>query len=643
MPNRTIRVGRQYRDVAIRAADIDEEKRTVELSFSSEEPVERWFGIEVLDHKRNAVNLERLKDKGPLLLDHSTRDHVGVIERAWLDNKRGMARVRFSKSARGEEVFQDIQDGIRSHVSVGYQVHELTRVEGKNEGPDQYRVTSWEPLEISIVSVPADPSVGIGRSAGGEERDVTIIEEKDDDMPEKTKEQNQSRTDPGTVPATPVQPAGMSADERSAELKRLREEDGNRVREIRAIGAQWDMRDAADKAVADDVPVDRFRAEVMGKLADQAKPLDLREADGGIGIGLSEREASQFSFLRAIRASMEQDWSGAGFEREVSQAAAKLYSKDQRSNGFVVPPDVMLAKRVMTTGVPADGGNLVGTDHLAGSFIELLRNRMMVRMLGATVLDGLIGNVDIPKQTGSATMAWAAEDVAAAESAPTVGQVPLGPKTATVWTDMSRRLLMQSSPSVEQMVRNDLAASIGLGLDLAAINGSGAGSEPTGILQTAGIGAVALGANGAAPTWADIVALESEVAIDNADIGNLAYLTNAAARGKLKTTPKEAGQAIYVWGDGNEPGFGMMNGYRAGASNQVPSTLTKGTSVGVCSAILYGNWADLIIGMWGALDVLVDPYTKSTTGAVRIVNHQDVDIAVRHAESFAAITDALTA
>jgi HK97 family phage major capsid protein len=215
----------------------------------------------------------------------------------------------------------------------------------------------------------------------------------------------------------------------------------------------------------------------------------------------------------------------------------------------------------------------------------------------------------------------------------------MNPKTVGAFTDISRKLMLQSSIDVEAFVRNDLATVLALAIDLAAINGSGSNNQPTGILATSGIGSVAGGTNGGAPTLANMIDLETAVSVANADVGSLAYLTNAKVRGKLKQTFKNATYGdVPVWGDGN-----MVNGYNAAVSNQVPSNLTKGTASGVCSAVLFGNFADLIIGQWGALDLMVDPYSNSTSGTVRVVALQDVDVAVRHAESFAAMKDALTA
>jgi len=352
-------------------------------------------------------------------------------------------------------------------------------------------------------------------------------------------------------------------------------------------------------------------------------------------IGMGENDLRKYSLLRAIRAATIGDWRGAELEREASEAVAKQLNRDPR--GFFVPQD-WLEHRDLVKGTPAQGGYLVSTELLTQSFIELLRNKMMVQRAGATVLGGLVGDIAIPRQTGGATAYWVAENGAPTESQQAVDQVALSPKTVGAYTDISRKLLKQSSIDVEAFVRRDLATVLALAIDYAALHGSGSNNQPTGIASTSGIGSVAGGANGAAPTWAHIVQLETEVAIDNADIGALAYMTNAKVRGKLKQTEKASGTAQFVWTDGNAP----LNGYPAYVTNQVRSDLTKGTSDGICSAIFFGNWNDLLIGMWGALDILVDPYSNSTSGTVRVVAFQDVDIAVRHPESFAAMLDALT-
>ena len=373
------------------------------------------------------------------------------------------------------------------------------------------------------------------------------------------------------------------------------------------------------------------------ELRDLRKKEDRQSDPGHRGdpaIGMTDKELQNYSLVRAINAAITGDWRKAGLELEASQAVAKRLGREPQ--GFFVPYDWQ--QRDLTKGTAGAGGYTVSTDLLATSFIDLLRNKQVLSQAGATILSGLVGDVKIPRQTGGATAYWVDESGAPTESQQTVDQVSLTPKTLGVFTDISRKLLLQSSIDVEGMVRTDLATVIALAIDLAGLHGTGADNQPTGIAATTGIGSVAGGANGLAPTWAHIVGLETEVATDNADIGRLGYVTNAKVRGKLKVTDMGTDTGRMVWADNKTP----VNGYSAHVSNQVSSALTKGDSTGVCSAIFFGNWADLIIGMWGVLDILVDPYTGGTSGTVRVIALQDVDVAVRHAQSFAAMLDALT-
>jgi HK97 family phage major capsid protein len=305
---------------------------------------------------------------------------------------------------------------------------------------------------------------------------------------------------------------------------------------------------------------------------------------------------------------------------------------------------MMMAQRALVVGTPTAGGNFVATDLLGASFIDLLRNAMVLDRLGITWLRDLNGNIAIPSQSGAATGYWVAENGAPTESQQTVGQVTLTPKTVGAFTDFSRRLLLQSSLDVEAFVRADLAATLGQMLQAAAINGSGASNQPTGILNASGIGAVVGGTNGIAPTYDHMVDLESAVANVNADMGNLAFLTNTKVRGKLRKTQEFAStNGKPVWTSSGQAGVGDVLGYQALTSNSVPSNLDKGTSVGVASAAIFGNWSELIIGMWGGLDIMLDPYTGATSGTKRVVALQDVDVALRRAASFAVFKDILTA
>jgi len=438
-------------------------------------------------------------------------------------------------------------------------------------------------------------------------------------------------------------------------LKRLR---GGSLAEARALldtaeGETRDLNEDEQKRYDDalsqaDVLEKRIeRAEALGgKDARYASPGPVTKPNpnDGASIGMSNAEVDRYSIVRAIRAAASGDWREAGLEREASEEVAKRLGRSPQ--GFFLPGDFRegrgVERRDLVKGTSGAGGYTVGTDLLGASFIEMLRNASMVRQAGATIMAGLVGDIAIPRQSGGGTAYWVAESGAPTESQQAFEQVALTPKACAAFSDISRKLLQQSSIDVEALVLRDLAATLAQALDLAALHGLGSANQPTGLDHTTGIGSVAGGADGLAPTLAHLIALETEVAQDNADIGRMAYMTNTKVRGKLKSTLITATYGDFmVWREGATP----LNGYAAFVTNQVSHTLTKGSGsgVGVCSAIFFGNWGDLLIGLWGGLDILVDPYTASTTGTVRVVAFQDCDIAVRHPESFAAMLDALTA
>lgn len=422
--------------------------------------------------------------------------------------------------------------------------------------------------------------------------------------------------------------------------------------------AEWDQLSEACESLSQQIT----RAERLEEL-NHVDPSELRaggsEDGSAADIGMSAEEIRRFSLVRLMRAlANPQDraaQSAAGLELEASAAAQRHLGRDGAEvRGATIPADVLRARfggetrghlaelgmgggreqRDLLVGTANLGGNTVATDLLGASFIEVLRNRLSVMASGAQMLTGLQGNIAIPRQTGAASVFWVTEGNPPTESQQAFDQVAMAPKTAGAFVDVSRRMMLQSSLDVEAFVRNDLATIIALAIDLGALNGTGTGGQPRGVLQTAGINSVAIGTNGGAPTWDHIVDLETEVYVDNADAGSMTYLTNARMRGRLKKTPELGNTAaLPIWRGGE------VNGYRALASNQVPGNLTKGTGTNL-SAILFGNFADLLIGMWGGLDLMVDPFTSSTTGTVRFIALQDVDVALRRLESFAAITDA---
>ena len=608
------------------------------IAFSSEFPVKRWFGTEVLDHGPKSVRLSRLRNGAALLLNHDYAalwggEHIGVHESATIDkDKVGRAVVRFSRSARGQEIFDDVVDGIRRHVSTGYIVHkqEVDAVDD-NGRPTAFRVTDWEPLENSIVSIPADPTVGVGRDFSLES-DIQPTQE-DFTMPETRKE---TRAEASVSAAAPV-----SAEASAAELTIARNAaiDAERVRiaDILETGKRFDAADLAAAAVRDGMSVDNFNKSVLEKISNVRVTPAIEMPE----IGLDDREKKRYSICRAILAAAGGTWEKAGFERECSVAVAQKLKRDP--TGFFLPWEIMVEPRATRLlDKTTEGADLIATDLQTGNIIEFLRNRLVVAAAGARVLTGLVGDVAIPRHSGGASAFWVAEAVNVAESTPTFDQVALTPKTVGTFIEMTRKLLLQSSLDVENFVRMDIIESLAIELDLVALIGSGAGAVPEGIASVTGIGDVDFGSpDGGAPTWANIVALESDVAAANADVATLAYIVNAVTRGKLKTTEKATGTAKFLW-DTEAGAATPVNGYPTFVTNILRSNLVKGSSGATLSEIIFGNFADLMVALWTGTDVIVNPFAKDIQGTLRITVLQDADIGVRHPASFSYTDEVVT-
>lgn len=576
----------EKRAMHMEAKVIDEEARTAQIAVSSELPVERSFGKEILMHNAEAIDMAFLASgRAPLLLDHDMERQIGVIESVSLsDDRKLRAKVRFGRSALAQEVFQDVVDGIRSNISVGYRVNEMARDDKQR---DVYRVRSWSPLEVSVVSIPADPSVGVGRSAAAPEPKPTV-------EPSIRKEDTMSEE--------------VNMDAVRAEAAK---EAARNASEIIALGARHNKRDLAEAAIGAGKSVEQFRGELLDVIGND-KPLDNTD------IGMTRQEKKDFRIVRAIASLANPNdrrlREAAAFEFEVSEAAAQKYGRT--AQGIMLPTDIMSNwKRDLNT---SDDNELVATDLLSGEFVDVLRNASSVMAAGARMLTGLNGNVSIPTKSAASAGGWiASEGGASSESEPTFGAISLTPKTVGAFTDMTRQMILQSSLDVENLVRDDLTQALALAIDKGALEGSGSSGQPTGILNTSGVNTVTAFA-AAVPTFAEMVSLETAVAADNALLGNLAYITDAATAGGLKTKAKDAGSGMFVLEGGEANGYPVIVTQQATAGN-----------------VYFGNFADCLIGMWGGLDITVDPYTSSNTGTVRIVALQSVDVGVRHAVSFA--------
>ena len=606
---------------------VAEDDRTIEFPFSSEYPVARYFGEEILSHERGAADLTRLNNGAPLLFNHDPDRVIGVVERGWIDEdkKRGYVSVRFSRNAFAQEILADVKDGVLRNVSFGYQIREMDQ---RSSG--EFLATAWGVHEVSVVSIPADPTVGVGRALDAQPAAPAAPQ-----TPE-----TQPVVEMENTPDLSVVRAEAAAEAAKAER--------TRIAGITALTEKHGMGDLGRQLIESGRSIDDARAAVLDKL--DAKPVEPVKQ-----IEMDQRDAAQYSITAGIRAALTGDWTSreAGLVREMSQEVERSGLNKTTARSFFVPFSALRATYV-TSGATT-GGNLVATDLMADEFIEALRNNSIMLGLGVRTMTGLVGNVAIPRRASVASTYYLGSEVTAiTQSESTFDQVTLSPKNLAALSKYSRQTLLQGTPGIEQLVRRDITDGINLGIDLGVLNGSGSAGQPEGIMQTTGIGSVALGTNGGPITVESLVDLEEQVLIDNGALNrdNIAYVTNAkvlAELKKLRAGGSTTGDGTFLvnnqldaLGRGATPT--SVNGYPLYVTNQVPSNLTKGSSSGVCSAMLMGDFSQAMVGFWGnGLEITVgedsDDFSKALTSVRGIVTY---DVAVRHPESFAAILDITT-
>lgn len=599
----------QTRLFALDAERVDSDSRTIELSFSSEEKVPRSYGIEVLDHRSTSARMERMNSGAPVLFNHNLDDPIGVVERAEIRNKRGYATVRFAKNARGEEIFGMVKDRILRNVSFMYRIFEI---EGDD---DNFRVVDWEPMEISIVTVPADQTVGVGRSAELAELPVRKVSQ-----PAVTAISSEQKMADGQNAA-----AGTNADNKDDPLvlapQQMEEQRKKAITTLCQIN-KLDER-YARYWIQSGASMDKIADDMLKVMEERGRENPQSPAQ----LGLSTKERQNYSILRAVNAVLDNDWRDAGFELEASREIAKRVGRVNTKQGFFVPLEIqmrdhpnMVGKRDLTVASASGGGYLVGTENT--SFIEMLRNRSVAFRMGARRLSGLVGNVTIPKQTGAATGYWlASESTQITESAQAFGQLALSPKTAGAYTEISRQLQLQSSPDAESLVMSDLATVVALAVDTGVLNGSGGSGQPTGIIGTAGIG----GVTGTSIAYAGILEFQTDVAAGNALSATSGYVMPPAIAGLLKARARFSNTDTPLW-KGNILD-GMVDDFRAMSSNQMPA-----------ANILFGDFNQVVVGEWGVLELAVNPTANFQAGIIGIRAMYSIDVGVRYAAAFSLAT-----
>ena len=591
-----------------------EKERKLSFPFSSEFGVMRYFGNEVLEHTERSVDLSRLKNEAPLLWNHDPDKVLGVVRGAKIGkDKRAYADVEFSRSEFATQVWDDIERGILRNVSVGYQINDL------EQRGDDFVATNWMPYEVSIVSIPSDfANAGIGRSLKeviNVAQEQPIMSEERSNVSSKASTDAPSTSTPVDMTTTPKETLEVRSE--AVDHSKAIKSERSRIQEILTVAAKYNLESLGEQYIKEERSVADFNSAVLQNWKPEPTQPKADEAD----IGLSDKEVRGYSFMKAIRYKSDPTnaayRSDAAFEIECSAAAEKKFGRSAQNGGLMVPSEVLTRDLKAT----ANGANVVETVLDSGSFIDMLRNQSILDRAGATVLTGLSGNVQIPRQTGGCSTYWISpEGASVTKSDQTLDQVGLSPRTLGARTEYTRQFMLQSSIEAENFVRNDLSKGIALEVDRVGLYGTGLAGQPLGIHNVPGISTQAFAAAVAAggPTFSEVVNMESTMAGDNALMGSPCYIGNAAMLGALKVKAKDAGSGLFLL-DGN-----TLNGYPTYRSQQVEA-----------GDLIYGNFSDLIIGYWGpAIELTVDPYSLSDTGSTRVVAFVSVDMVVRHPESF---------
>lgn len=597
-------------DLSARAA---EDGDAIPVVVSTDSVVDVADGPEVLVHTTDAVDLRRAPL--PIIATHrGGQVNVGIVDNLALTGgqMRGVARFGSRPEAAGYRA--DVLNRIIRSVSVGY-----ARIKAHMRADGVLITTRWMPTHAALVAEPADIGAGFYRELA---EAVPAFEMQAEPAPTESETAAPAAHQGEAMSAdTIATPAGASA-EPAQDFRGIDPvQEANRRRE--AI-----VKMSRANGVTDERTIQHWVQS--GKSWDQIADdlLQIRQANSKAApthLDMPKSDVQRYSMWRAMNAVLSGDWKHAGLELEASQAVASRTSRMHGAKGFFVPLDIQHAQREvsqrdLTVASASGGGYLVGTQNM--SFIDVLRNRSVALRMGATPMPGLVGNVTIPKQTAGATAYWlSTEGTAITEGALTFGQLALTPKTVGAYVEVSRLLMMQSSPAAEGIVTADLASQVALAADLAVLHGSGASGQPTGITNTGSIGSV----TGTSLGYAGMVEFQTDVAGNNVMPARPGYVTTPAVAGLLKARQRFTSTDTPIWQgniwDGNFEGTPAMS------SNQVNS-----------ATMIFGDWAQVVIGEWGVLEVSLNEQANFPMGVVGFRAFYTMDVGVRYAGAFSVAT-----
>jgi HK97 family phage major capsid protein len=614
--------GTQFRVASFEVDALRAEDEGIPVVVSSEEPVLMPdIGVqELLVHSAEAIDLSR--SPLPIIVTHEEGQlNVGLIRDLRISDGKLKGTASFGKRKEAREYESDVRSGIIRSLSVGYR-----RIKARVRNDGVVMTTRWMPRHAAMIAEPADPNAGFYRKAPEVDPPVEIENSVEIEAIRESGSKGKEVHQPAAKAAS-LEKSMASSQAAAGEIADIKVIDHTAPERLRILTLQGLARvhkideETRDKWITEGVGQEEAALKVLEILAERAKK---SVKDSPAHLDLSSRDIQRYSITKAIRACVEKSWPKvAPYEADVSAEVARRMGKQSGEHNFFIPLDVQWresAQRDLVVGTSSAGGYLVGTN--VQSFIDILRNRSVVMRLGATTMPGLVGSVAIPKQITAATANWfASEAGTATESNITFGQLPLTPKTVGGYVEISRQLLLQSTPNAEGIVNADLAKVIGLAVDSAALTGPGTAGQPTGIASTSGVG-TANPATGTNIGYADMIRFQTTVAGSNAMMPGFGYVTTPTIAGILMGKPRFTNSDTPIWG-GN-----ILDGSVVGAQAL--------TSLQVSSATMFGgDFSQVVIGEWGVLEIEANPYAQFQSGIVGVRALYSVDVGVRYPAAFA--------
>lgn len=581
-------------EIVTRAAEGDKPaEKAVRLSVSSEEPYLKWCwdeeakdyvrAYEVLGHGPDEIDFSRMKS-GLVIQDGHYGKQIGIMDTPEVKDGKLCGEVRFGHSQDAQDAKADALDGIRRNMSVGYIVEEYKR-DGERDGYPVFRAVKWTPFEGSFVNVPADPTVGVGRS----------------------RENND-----GELPSTTQTPKEKSMNEE----------------EVKAV-VEAAVKSATDATNAKVEKIEAQVRELAERKPETPAPAAVRQFDDAD----SKVIAKRYNVMNAIRALAGDRGVDCGFERELSEQIAK---QSGRSAKGLYIPDVVLSGRAFD--VTTNGAQLVATDTLFGELVPALVAKTVLGSAGVRTLSGLVGNIKIP--VGSAAeAAWGASEGAnAAETTPTIGHVDASPKGLAAYTDITRELTLQSGISAQSFITDALLNAMARKLETAAFSGTGENGQPKGLDGFAsGDTTLNVIADATNPDLTKVLEFITAPEIANADVSGGKFIGRPNVWALLGSTFDK----VYFNNTGTKASSAVIGGVAAPryildtATNKCQGYDFLKSNLATAKMLYFGDWSKLLICLWSGVDVTVDPYSLSLSGKLRIVAHQNCDIVVTQPKAFA--------